>query len=131
MPVHLTWDSIPDLKLEGKIKFISPSAISKTDEKSIHIFPTIVSFETKDPRVKVGLTANLVIPLSHMDQALSLPISMVFEDEKGSFVYIKKNDVLSRKDIEVGISDAEYIEIKSGLQEGEEVFLTSTPEKQQ
>jgi len=129
MPVHLSLDSIPDLKLEGKIKFVSPLAVPKEKDSAIHVFPIVVSVQTNDPRVKVGLTANLAIPISHVDKALALPISMVFEDEKTSFVYVKENGKATRKDIKVGINDDEYVEIKAGLNEGDEVSLNPTPDK--
>lgn len=130
MPVYLTLDSIPDLKLEGRIKFVSPMAVADAVDKSIHFFPTVVMLEHADPRVKVGLTANLVVPRSHVEHALALPISMVFEDEKTSFVYVKEKGTIIRKDIKVGINDAEYIEIKSGLNEGDEVSLNPAPDKE-
>jgi HlyD family secretion protein len=133
MPVHLSLDSIPDLKLEGKIKFISPLAVARGDkaqtDDSIHVFPIVVTLDTTDPRVKVGLTANLAIPLSHVERALSLPLSMVFEDENTSFVYLRSNGTITRKNIKVGINDAEYVEIKSGLNEGDEVSLNPAPDQ--
>jgi len=126
MPVYITLDSIPDLKLEGKIKFISPLAVANGTDQSIHVFPVVVSLETTDRRMKVGLTANLAIPVSHVDRALSLPISMVVEDENTSFVYVRDKDTIIRKDIKVGINDNEYVEIKSGLKEGDEISLSPT-----
>jgi multidrug efflux pump subunit AcrA (membrane-fusion protein) len=129
MPVHLSLDSIPDLKLDGKIKFVSPMAEADATDKSIHFFPLVIKLEKSDPRVKVGLTANLVVPLSHVDHALSLPISMVFEDEKTSFVYVNGKGPITRKDIKVGINNAEFVEIKSGLNEGDVVSLNPAPDK--
>jgi hypothetical protein len=129
MSVRLTLDSIPDLKLEGKIKFISPLAITRETDKSIHIFPIIVHIETNDPRVKVGLTANMAIPIAKAEQALVLPISMVFEDQKSSYVYVKDGAGVARKDITTGINDTSYIEIKGGLKEGDSVSLNPAGEK--
>ena len=90
MPVHLSLDSNPDLKLEGTIKFVSPLAVPKETDKAVHVFPIVVSLQTADPRLKVGLTANFSIPVSHVDKTLSLPISMVFEDDETSYVYVKE-----------------------------------------
>jgi len=129
MPVHLSLDSNPDLKLEGTIKFVSPLAVAKETDKAVHVFPIVVSLQTTDSRLKVGLTANFSIPVSHVDKTLSLPISMVFEDDDTSYVYVKEHGRITRRNIKVGLNGAEYVEIKSGLQEGEPVFLNPVPEK--
>ena len=130
MPVALTLDSIPDLKIEGKIKFISPLAIAQETDKSIHVFPIIVSLTTTDKRIKVGLTANLAVPVAHAGKALSLPISMVYEDEKGSYVYVRTLPLgVARKDVKTGISDDISIEITSGLNEGDVVTLNPSQDK--
>jgi HlyD family secretion protein len=128
MPVHLTLDSIPDLKLEGKIKFISPLAVTRETDKSIHVFPIIITFVTDDKRVKVGLTANVSISISRADKALALPVSMVFSNEKSSYVYIKENGKITKKDVQTGVSDNLYVEIKSGLNEGDIVSLNPAGE---
>jgi len=131
MPVHLSLDSNPDLKLEGKIKFVSPLAVAKETDKAVHIFPIVVSLQTADPRLKVGLTANFTIPVSRVEKALTLPISMVFEDDDTSYVYVKDHGTITRKNIKVGINTVDFVEIKSGLQEGEEVFLNPVAEKKE
>lgn len=129
MPVHLSFDSLPDLKLEGTIRFISPSAIPKEEQKTISIFPLVVSVTKTDPKVKVGLSARIKIPVCHADKALCLPISLVSDDgdEDSSFVYVVENGLPVKRAVTVGIQDAKYIEIKSGLKEGEAVSLTGPP----
>jgi len=129
MPVHLSLDSTPDLKLEGKIKFVSPLAVAKETDKAIHVFPIVVSLDTADPRLKVGLTANFNIPVTRVEKALTLPISMVFEDDDTSYVFVKEKGTVTRRNVKVGINAADFIEIKSGLQEGEAVFLNPVTEK--
>ncbi|HSI85092.1 MAG: efflux RND transporter periplasmic adaptor subunit [Candidatus Methylacidiphilales bacterium] len=128
MPVKLTLDSIPDLKLEGNIKFISPLAVTRETDKSIHVFPIIITFVTDDKRVKVGLTANVSISITRVENALALPISMVFSNEKSSYVYVKDQGKIAKKEVQTGISDNLYVEIKSGLSEGEVVSLNPAGE---
>ena len=53
----------------------------------------------------------------------------MFEDDDTSYVYVKEHGRITRRNIKVGLNGAEYVEIKSGLQEGEPVFLNPVPEK--
>jgi RND family efflux transporter MFP subunit len=126
MPASLTFDALPDLKLEGQVCFISPSAEEKEDEKSVHIFPLIVRVLKPDPRIRVGLSAEIEVPVAHVDKALALPITAVFQEGDTSYVYVKQEGKYIKQEVETGIQDGKFIEIKSGLHEKDSISLKSS-----
>jgi HlyD family secretion protein len=123
MLVNLTVDSIPGLKIEGKLTFVSPSAVSKEKEKDIRGFPITVSFPAPDLRIRPGMTANLKMIVTKAAKAVSLPTSAVFLEEDENIIYVKKQNDFERRIVELGISDARFIAITKGLNEAEEVAL--------
>ena len=47
-----------------------------------------------------------------------------FNGKRKQFIYVLKNGIAYRRDVEVGLSNFDYVEIKSGLAKGENVILT-------
>jgi RND family efflux transporter MFP subunit len=130
MPVKLTFDSIQGISAEGKITFVSPSALARDpNQKDMKGFPIVVSFPATDARIRPGITANLKIPISNVSQVVSLPISVVFLEEDKNVVFVKNTEnKYERRPIEVGLNDARFIQIVSGLNSGDEVTQTRPAE---
>ena len=70
-----------------------------------------------------GMNATATIVLDTQENLLSIPVEVLYEDEGRTFIYTgsdAENEVLLNPvDVEVGISDGEYVQILSGLQEGD------------
>lgn len=123
--VDIAVDSLPDLKMAGVVYLISPIAVIKNNVKG---FTVNIAIQNLDPRVRPGMTANVTFPVITLPNALSLPISAIFtEDDDQKVVYIQPanpNEAVIRKPIEIGVTNFDLAEIKSGLKEGETVLLT-------
>ena len=55
--------------------------------------------------------------------------SAVYEDETGSYVYVLKDGIVCRRDVETGLSDNEYVQILSGLGQSDSVILDAVTEE--
>lgn len=72
--------------------------------------------------VSFGETAFFYTVTELVEDVLILPQSVVQRDNLGHYVYVYENGVRVRREVIVGSEDGSYIEIKKGLQEGEEVY---------
>ena len=54
-------------------------------------------------------------------------VSSVFHTDGEKYVYRKVGDKFQKQIVETGINDAEFVEIASGLDVGDEVALTRPP----
>lgn len=126
--VEILVDSLPDLKMQGIVYLISPIAVIKNNVKG---FTVNISIQNLDPRVRPGMTANVTFPVVTLPNALSLPISAIFtEEDDKKVVYVQPHDHKEsavRKPIEIGVTNFDLAEIKSGLKEGDTVLLTRPP----
>ncbi len=125
---RLTFDAIPDFEIEGRIDVIAPSA---RRNGNIRVFPIEVIFESEDRRVRPGISAKLEIPIDHAESVVSILLSAVFngtiDGEEASYAFIRNGDSWKRQVVEVGINDLQFVEIKSGLKEGDVVALSRPP----
>ncbi|PAW76889.1 MAG: hypothetical protein B9S32_13245 [Verrucomicrobia bacterium Tous-C9LFEB] len=123
--VDIAVDSLPGVKMTGIVYLISPIAVIKNNVKG---FTVNIAIQNLDARVRPGMTANVTFPVITLPNALSLPISAIFtEDDDQKVVYIQPVDPKAaaiRKPIEIGVTNFDLAEIKSGVKEGEAVLLT-------
>ncbi|MFH0879697.1 MAG: efflux RND transporter periplasmic adaptor subunit [Lentisphaerota bacterium] len=122
-PVQLTFDSAPGVTTEGLIKSISPSARIDTQNK-VRNFPVEIACEAGDRRIRPGITANVSVPLSAVSQVVAVVVSSVFADGTNRVVFIKNGNKFEKVSVTTGINDANYVEIKSGLDVDDEIALT-------
>ena len=82
------------------------------------------TFHLSDPddMVSLGASAVIVIVEERTLNALSVPRDAVNKDERGSFVYLYENGDSVYTPVQTGAYDPSFIEITSGLKEGDPVI---------
>lgn len=127
----LTLDAYKDKDFEGLISQIIPIAL---DDDGITSYEVLIDF--KDIPVQelfYGLSANVSILSSQAKDVIYVPIQAVYKENGITYVDILTNIHATEEDIHqfvekrqiwTGINDYYYIEVTSGLKEGE-IILTS------
>ncbi len=118
--VDVQVESVPGLKMKGKVDRIAPQAIIKNGIKG---FSARVAIKDIDPRVRPGMTAILNIPVSSADNVLAVPLSAVFSDGANRYVYVQDGEDFVRRPVTVGLMDYFFAEVQQGLAEGDVVSL--------
>ena len=110
-----------DDKFIAKITFIDPAATNIND---VIYYQVKISFDEIDDRIKSGMTADLIIFTDRRDDVLAVPTRALTYKEDGKYIKVLQNGVeVVEKKIETGLkSDDGFIEILSGITEGEEVI---------
>lgn len=117
----VTFDSLPGVVAPGKVGYISPFA---TSEQNLRVFTTKVDFSPKDAPVRPGVSATVRIVTRRAPEALCVPVSAVFIEGNARHVYVRdNNNAFSRREVNAGISDTGFVEIRAGLAEGDVVSL--------
>lgn len=78
---------------------------------------------TPDNSIAPGDYAAICIKGDLKENVLTIPKGSLYNDSKGYFVYLMIDDNLVRADIEVGIVTDIQVEIISGLEEGDVVYV--------
>ena len=125
---EITFDAYPAMSFNGTISEISP--ISKNIAGIVTFEITITPDAEAEDYLKHGLSANTEILISETRDILYIPVQAVYEEDGKEYVDILTEDNQIKKvEITSGNYNYDYIEIKSGLSEGDTVILTRIDEQ--
>lgn len=117
-PGHRFWGQVLEVPLQGRLM------------QNVLIYEVPVSLEgAEDVALKPGMTANLTIVVGRRENALLVPAMAVQQGEEGHVVMVQDTPQGPRMAtrVEVGLSDGMYVEIMSGLIEGDRVIVEYQP----
>jgi len=133
--VSITVDAIKDKLFTGKVIKISSIGIT-TD--SVTTYDVAVSMDASDG-VKTGMTTNAKISVQTDENVIMLPIEGVkgtdtsksvtvqnpgtSSDSSGGVITSISNSDVSTKKVQVGIANENYVEVTSGVSEGDTVLV--------
>lgn len=125
--VKLTIQSLGDWAATGSVLFVAPAA---ENVNGVVTYVVRVSFPDSEPRVKVGMTADLAIEVARKENALLVPNTALLPKGTGRVVQVWGTDgtggqsgppAAREVEVRVGLSDGTTTEIVSGLVEGQQV----------
>jgi multidrug efflux pump subunit AcrA (membrane-fusion protein) len=74
--------------------------------------------------LSLGTMGRLLAGMGAATNVLSVPVSAIVEEEGIPVLFVQlSGETFEKRDIVIGIQDAESAEIKSGLEEGERVVI--------
>jgi multidrug efflux pump subunit AcrA (membrane-fusion protein) len=120
--------AIPNLVLEGSVSLIAAMAqnVVNWDRSSPKIYPVEIATDTTDPRLMPGMTMRVEIIVEKVTNALHVPIEAIFQREGKTFARVKGTMGVEDRPVTTGRSSNSFVEILSGLEEGERVALYQT-----
>jgi len=71
------------------------------------------------PTLTIGMTGTVHMPFERAEQVLMIPTNIIHRTQERTFVYVVENGIRSVRDIVIGLEVNTYIEVTSGLYEGE------------
>ena len=117
----ITLDALEDEVFEGTISRVSPLASQSSGTAKYQVDITIPMHD----QMRVGMTASASIVIYEAKDVLVIPLNAIQQRGDQMFVYKGYDDQGNLNDelnVETGISDADYVEITSGLNEGDTIY---------
>ncbi len=121
--VDIRLDAYYETNFKGKIIKISQIP---TNIGGVVSFEFLVKPEIKNaPKLLYGLSASLDIITSGVENVLYVPIQSVFEEDGKTYVDVVAGDGnIEKREIYTGTFNYDFIEIKSGLSEGDNILIS-------
>jgi HlyD family secretion protein len=119
--ISLVFDSYPDRKYKGKITWMSEASVS--DAQNVQTFPVKVKFDNKDKLIKPGMSGDAEITVSEKKNVLAVPLGAISKKENKIYVNVLEKDKVKEVEIKPGISTIEYLEVTSGIKEGDKIVV--------
>lgn len=115
--VNVLIPTISDKYIPGIIKNISPAA----DNTST--FPVKIEINNASGAIKPGMFGEIHFVESQSTDTIVVPRNTVIEEESGNFIYLVKDNTALKTKIETGIDNGDTIEIKSGVNFGDDIVV--------
>jgi len=122
-PAKITIAAFPDKTFAGKVLKKAPLA-DQTDflNPDLKVYLTDVSIDGTHDALKTGMTADVEVIISELHDVLYVPIQSVITVEEKKICYVIRSRA-EKREVETGLFNDNFVEIKSGLAEGEKVLL--------
>lgn len=121
-PALVSVKGYPDLVLEGVVERVAPAARSQGD---LVLFDVVVRLQQPPRELLPGMTATARIEVERADGVLAVPEEAVVEVGGRSLVSRVTSDGVQVTPVELGVSDGRFVEVRSGLSEGDRVLSTN------
>lgn len=119
--VQVTTDAFPDRKFSGRVVDI---ATEGTATSGVTSFDVRVALEEQEG-LRPGMTITASILVASRSNVLLLPLEAVQETRGRTVVMVPGEDGQPRPvPVELGLADARFAEVLSGLTEGQEVLIS-------
>lgn len=118
-------DSLPGEKFEGEIMHIDtlPVNLVSWDSASPKVYKTKIKLDKQSPKLVNGMSAQINVITKVIKNTLFVPVEAVFDDKDRFFVYRNTPTGPVETDVTIGESNDNFVQITSGLKEGDSVCL--------
>jgi HlyD family secretion protein len=116
--------ALPGETLTGAVQEVAPLPDPSTFFTSdLKVYTTRIRLERTVPGLRPGLSAQVEMTLTNLDDVLSVPLQAVLEHKDNDYVYVITPDGPARREVQLGMFNDTMIEVTEGLREGEKVAL--------
>jgi multidrug efflux pump subunit AcrA (membrane-fusion protein) len=117
-----TVDSFPSREFAGKVVAIYPKAVIQENVVNYDVVVEIT--DPYDGLLRPEMTASVTIQLDARENVLAVPVKAVKRERAKSVVYVMSSAGSAQaREVKVGWKDSQWVEIVSGLEEGQTVLL--------
>ncbi|MCS6777555.1 MAG: HlyD family efflux transporter periplasmic adaptor subunit [Chloroherpetonaceae bacterium] len=138
-PVEVRIDAARTIHLAGRVRRVAPAAAGSATAtagstvsaqgQNVVRFPVEIQIEKPDPRLKPGMSARCTIFIARRRNVLRIPNNCVRGEGPEAEVQVvtqierdgQKVEQISTRKVRVGLRGDDFVEIVSGLKEGEKV----------
>lgn len=112
---------------QGTVKWISRIAVSGAAGEnqaavSSSSITAMIHIDNPDDDIFLGVDAKVKIQAAEAKDVVILPAQAVNIGKSGTFCWVNKDGILTKRSITTGVTSSEYAEITQGIDEGEVVI---------
>jgi HlyD family secretion protein len=124
-PAYVVLDSMPDQRFKGHVNKVAPlpDTQSRFANPDLKVYATEVLVTDQLPDLKPGVSARAEIVITNLPGVLTVPMQAV-TTRKGKQVVFLASAPLQPVPVSVGLYNSKFIEVTSGLREGDQVLLS-------
>jgi RND family efflux transporter MFP subunit len=122
LPALIRIEAFPDRVYRGSVK--SVAVMAEQQSADTKVYKTVVTIDDQVTGLKPGMTAVVDISVARIKDVLTVPVQAIVQVGKDTWCYVQDEDGNVRQtDVEVGRTNDKFVEIRKGLDEGDQVVL--------
>ncbi|HAC81450.1 MAG: efflux RND transporter periplasmic adaptor subunit [Candidatus Binatia bacterium] len=122
MPVRLTLDAFPDAPLEGRVRRVAPYVLDlEKQARTVAVEVDFVDPEAIDALLP-GYSADVEIVIAREANRLRIPTEAILEGKR--VLKYTPEGLVEELEIQTGISNWRFSEVREGLSSGDQVILS-------
>jgi len=132
-PADITVEAFPDKTFTGRV--LKKAPLADTEDflnPDLKVYSTDIGIDGTHDSLKTGMTGKVTVIIDKLKDVLYVPIQSVVTVEDKKICYVAGSPA-QKREVETGLFNDNFVEIKSGLAEGEKVLLNppkwTEPEK--
>lgn len=137
MEINVAEDEIADIEVGDKATVTVDATGTTYDAEVSYVsqvgsysggnssFSATVTFDN-DGKVKLGMSGTSVVSLDRAENVIAVPVGAVSTRNGKSYVSVMNGEEISQVEVQIGISNDSFVEIKSGLNEGDSVLVMTS-----
>ena len=90
------------------------------------VYETIVTIDEDVNQLKPGMTAVVEIHVDHLSDIVAVPVQAIVQVGDDDWCYVDNGGQYERRVLSLGMTNSKYVEVKDGLQPGEQLVLNPT-----
>ena len=123
-PAKITIAAFPDKTFTGKVLKKAPLADQQNFlNPDLKVYVTDVSIGGTHDFLKTGMTGKVEVLIDELHDVLYVPIQSVVTVDEKEMCYVMASSRAEKREVKTGLFNDNFVEIKSGLNEGEKVLL--------
>lgn len=127
--VSLEFDALPDDPREGEVTQVAPFGVVDPSGASLTTYEVTISVPNAPEGLRAGMTAQASITTEEQLGVVAAPVTALVPTPDGFVVRVQAEDgTITNVPVEVGIRGGYWVEIISGLSEGDRVVTGSDGE---
>lgn len=124
MNANIRLDAFPDRRYSGLVKAVAvlpdQGGWLSSDTK---VYETIVEIAEEVEQLKPGMTAVVELLVDHLEDVLAVPVQAFQQKGKDTWCYVAEGARVRRQTVSLGQTNDKFVEVLSGLSEGDQVVL--------
>ena len=122
LPLEITVGAIDNRKFDAILDYIAPKGVAENGAIQFEIKGSLKDIESTF--IRAGLSANASIILDKAENVLAIKEALVQYDPKTKKPYVEVtvgDQKFERRDVELGLSDGIFVEVKNGLSKTDDI----------
>jgi HlyD family secretion protein len=127
MRAHVQVEGIGNRSIEGHVTSIAPMTTFNW-RTTVGYFEGIVKLENVPEGLKPGMSAEVEISMPRRENVLAVPTEAILIDHGYDICFVVHEDSLERRQVKLGNTTRDLVEVTQGLEDGEQVVLNPQPD---